>query len=115
MEPVEFFKPWLISLRLQITNKSSENIHHDKNIIEDNKSDKDSLLISQQLQKSKNQVSDRNEREKNNQQNKDKEKEKHSQRSLSQPQSEILKQIDQPKPKKKGQAAKSLIDPKTLF
>ena len=83
-----------------INNKSTENIHHEKNLIEDNKIDKDSLLISQQLQKSKNQVSDRNEREKNNQQNKDKEKEKHSQRSLSQPQSEILKQIELPKQKK---------------
>ncbi len=87
-----------------ITNKSSENIHHDKNLIEDNKTDKESLLISQQLQKSKNQISDRNEREKMNQQNKEREKEKdkekHSQRSLSQPQSEILKQIELPKQKK---------------
>ena len=81
-----------------INNKSTENIHHEKNLIEDNKIDKDSLLISQQLQKSKNQVSERNEREKYNQQNK--EKEKFSQRSLSQPQSEILKQIELPKPKK---------------
>ena len=83
-----------------INNKSTENIHHEKNLIEDNKIDKDSLLISQQLQKSKNQVSERNEREKYNQQNKEKEKEKFSQRSLSQPQSEILKQIELPKPKK---------------
>ena len=83
-----------------INNKSTENIHHEKNLIEDNKIDKDSLLISQQLQKSKNQVSERNEREKYNQQNKEKEKEKYSQRSLSQPQSEILKQIELPKPKK---------------
>ena len=83
-----------------INNKSTENIHHEKNLIEDNKIEKDSLLISQQLQKSKNQVSERNEREKYNQQNKEKEKEKFSQRSLSQPQSEILKQIELPKPKK---------------